>query len=645
MKHKFLFGAMAALMMSACSQDEVTSFRQDGIAYSVVAGKHTRAADSYCNTDLPKSFKIWAKTSDGLYIDGDKIVHEGGGWTDSNGTRYWPENEPLDFFAEVNGDTEFRFNNGSPIFEDFVVKDKVGEQLDLMYAVKKKQDKEDGTVQLNFRHALSQICFKAHNKTKNMRVEIKGVSVGHLANKGTYTFPADDTDENYEYHDDATGSTIPSLNRGSWSTPVESSYTNEYEVTFDKVALEPKGEITNLTCPGEGHKNGFANVLTLLPQTVDPWDPTQKKKDWNGAYFLVDVILSNVVRDDSKDSSNGNLHTGKVAIPVSVNWEEGYRYIYTFVFDEGGSGGWTPNPENPEPVLTTIKYDVTVDDFIPGDSDVDMDVEYTYNCTLNLHDNYGDPEKVGKVKIGSNNTSYPFTLTKDYTPKREGFKFLGWATFKGGEVAYKEDASILINFEESSIDLYAVWEQETKLIEFTLTYHANGDGVENMPDSEVKEAEATCSFIVSKTEPTREGYAFLGWVDSDGEEYEAETEIVLDKTLPSKDLYAVWKATTTYTLIFNDNNPSNSLSVTDLPTKIEVNSSEESHTFTVPNKTPKVGNWVFLGYANEPDATEATYEIGDDVVVNRDESPKTIYVVWGTKGGGGAAGGGTGTDW
>ena len=84
MKHKFLFGAMAALMMSACSQDEVTSFRQDGIAYSVVAGKHTRAADSYCNTDLPKSFKIWAKTSDGLYIDGDKIVHEGGGWTDSN---------------------------------------------------------------------------------------------------------------------------------------------------------------------------------------------------------------------------------------------------------------------------------------------------------------------------------------------------------------------------------------------------------------------------------------------------------------------------------------------------------------------------------------------------------------------------------
>lgn len=56
--HRIL-GAMAALMMTACSQDEVVSVKQDGVDYSVVAGKQTRAADSYCQNDLPQSFKVW----------------------------------------------------------------------------------------------------------------------------------------------------------------------------------------------------------------------------------------------------------------------------------------------------------------------------------------------------------------------------------------------------------------------------------------------------------------------------------------------------------------------------------------------------------------------------------------------------------
>lgn len=78
MKTKYLFGAAAALMMAACSQDELVSVKQDGIAYSVTASKQTRAADSYCNNALPESFKVWARTTDGnLYINGDVIKNEG----------------------------------------------------------------------------------------------------------------------------------------------------------------------------------------------------------------------------------------------------------------------------------------------------------------------------------------------------------------------------------------------------------------------------------------------------------------------------------------------------------------------------------------------------------------------------------------
>ena len=185
-------------MMAACSKDDVVSIQQDGIAYSVSAQTQTRAADSYCNNVLPDYFKVWAKSNDGLYINGDKIVNNSGVWTDIDGTRYWPDDKSLDFYAEVNGDNEFSFNNGVPTFNDFVVKDDVTEQVDLMYSVRKNQTKSVDKVQLNFRHALSQVCFRAKNNMKNMSVVIKGVSVGHLTNGGTFTFPATDTDYNYE---------------------------------------------------------------------------------------------------------------------------------------------------------------------------------------------------------------------------------------------------------------------------------------------------------------------------------------------------------------------------------------------------------------------------------------------------------------
>ena len=369
MRTKYLFG-VALMMMAACSKDEIVSERQDCISYSVTAETQTRAADSYCNNILPESFKVWARTADGsLYINGDVIKNENGAWTDQNGTRYWPDNKALDFYAQVNGDAEFNLNDGTPTFKDFTVNDDVTKQHDLIYSVSAKQTKpEDGKVVLNFRHALSQVCFKARNDMKNMQVEIKGVSVGHLTAKGTFTFPASSTDANYVLHTD-TEDQSKALDTGVWAIPADAAYDKEYSVTPESGSIvlpAASGTVMNLTCPEDGHKNGFAQTLTLLPQKVEAWKPDVKATDntFNGAYFLIDVVLSNVTKNEKGDVVTP-VYTGKTAIPVSVNWEQGRRYIYTFVFDEGGNGGWTPTPEDPKPVLTGIKYDITVDDFIP----------------------------------------------------------------------------------------------------------------------------------------------------------------------------------------------------------------------------------------------------------------------------------------
>lgn len=564
MRTKYLFGAMATLMMTACSQDEMVSVRQDGIAYSVSANTQSRAADSYCRNLLPDYFKVWAKSDDGLlYINGDKIENKAGVWTDENGTRYWPEDNKLDFYAEVNGDEEFSFNDGAPTFNDFTVKNKVTEQVDLMYSVRKGQSKSVDKVMLNFRHALSQVCFKAKNSTKNMRVVIKGVSVGHLTNKGTFLFPKDDTSYNYENHTDNNSGKVE-LNGGQWVIPYNAQYDNRYDVTplGGTVTLAP-GKDANLTCPEDNHKKGFEQVLTLLPQDVDAWDPNNAGKTYDGAYFLLNLVLSNITKDNAGNDVFTTVYTGKAAIPVSVAWEQGYRYIYTFVFDEGGDGGWTPYPDPydpdypdvPQPVLTTIKYDVTVDDFVPVDGDGKDDTNmntgtsgtYKYSTTLKLHSNYGETEEVKTVQLNSNTTPYSYTLASDDTPSRDDADFLGWATSSTATVAkYKEGESVSVNMEKEILDLYAVWQE--KNTEFKLVFNGVRDEAVNVPgELTYSGLEDSHEFIVPGAgSMTCGNYEFKGWADTDKVEtvadivYQAGDKITLTKDSPIKTIYAVW---------------------------------------------------------------------------------------------------------
>ena len=597
MKTKYLFGAAAALMMAACSQDELVSVKQDGIAYGVTASTQTRAADSYCNNRLPESFKVWAKTTDGnLYINGDVIKNVDNVWTDQSGTRYWPEDKTLDFYAHVNGDGVFSFNDGAPTFNGFAVKDDVTEQLDLIYSVEKGQTKPetaDKKVILNFRHALSQVCFRARNNMKTMEVEVKGVSVGHLSNTGTFTFPAESTSQNYTHpsHGDEVDPAAPELNGGVWS--VEETFSKEYTVTpvGGNVILPAvpagAGAVKNLTCPEDNHNNGFAQVLTLLPQQVKAWDPTVKAADFNGAYFLVDVVLRNVVKNDAGEDVKTVVYERQAAIPVTVDWKQGYRYIYTFVFDEGGDGGWTPDPDDPKPVLTSIKYDVTVDDFIPVEEDVKMDTGK----------DGGDTPDVDE-------TTYSLT----YDPNG------GW----------------------------------TKQDYWTGTH--NGD---TTVTARSKEAEYVFrTFTDVKNHPIRPGYTLKGWADdkdATAPDYDFNQGITLTKAAPSKTIYAVWEQeTNNFAIVFDGNGEG----VIGVPVNLSASSTEDSFEFTIPDAVAqgmKYGERVFKGWAEtkktDYSMDDIKFQAGDKVTVTKDSPYKTIYAVWGTPSGAIVAPGAGGEDW
>ena len=389
---KIISGIAVLMLLVSCSKEEVIDVNHDGdeITFDVVTNSATRAADVYCNNNMPKEFYVSA-ISDGMsYIDKDHIAYENESWVNKSGVRYWPETT-VDFYAYYNDNGSYQWSvaEGKAVakFVNFTVNGSVAAQQDLIYAVKTSQSKpgEDAAntpVALNFRHALSQIVFQAKNTNANLYVEISGVDVVNVGNTNTFTFPSVDTDNNIVDHDGTTAD-YPAGADG-WGTWADlTSGDASYAVEFKPVAVKGDNNVVALTTTDDGAKDGEfnANTMLLLPQTTTAWDAESKLGETSGSYFLVNCIIKNV-KDGSGVAGDDDVYLWgaanapkKLAIPVAFNWEQGKKYIYTLVFGEG-NGGYEPDPEDPtpDPVLVPITFTVTVDDFVtPPATEVESD--------------------------------------------------------------------------------------------------------------------------------------------------------------------------------------------------------------------------------------------------------------------------------
>lgn len=389
------------MAMASCSQDETIGINHDGdeITFNVVTNSATRAADVFCNQNLPDGFYVSAISDGKTYIDGDHVTGSKGSWTNQSGTRYWPET-PVDFYAYVNAGTSYKWsvNEGKATakFENFAVNGTVAEQVDLLYAVKTGQKKADGKVNLNFRHALSQIVFQAKNTNANLYVEIAGVSVANVGGTNTFTFPSANTETNIEhnnydtdgdgvYEDGEFGSGIPyGTNWGTWAALTQG--TEQYNVDFPEIAVEGNNTLVALTTANDAGTEYNSNAMLLLPQKTTAWDPETYPRPgatWGntGSYLLVDCAIFNVAGTDyaegddvclwGEQDEEGAWTTKELAIPVAFDWQQGKKYVYTLVFGEG-NGGYNPDPEDPDPedpdpVLVPITFEITVDEFVPVD--------------------------------------------------------------------------------------------------------------------------------------------------------------------------------------------------------------------------------------------------------------------------------------
>lgn len=455
MKTKFLLGAAAlATLLTACSQDEIIDSQKDGIRFGMTTGNTTRALQSYCNNVKPERFNVIATnagTTDRYFTT--EATQSGANWVADG--YFWPEND-LDFTAYVNAGNTFHWDNGQgPKFVDFQPAQDAASQVDLLYAKKLGQNRQ--VVNLNFRHALSQVVFKAvNNSTTGMKVTISEVQINHINGQGTFEFPTVNTDINYENHDDIANGTETLEGQGTWTNLTgDNKYT-----TGDLGAIEVLNTPTDLT--SVNHAKGADRSLILLPQEVEAWKPETKQDA--GAYFKMKVKFE-------KDGKT--IYDNYAYIPVNISWKQGVRYIYTFTFADGNNGGWT-NPTDPDPVLSAISFDVTTDDFVPvegtdvpmnGDNGQAQPEEKTSVITL---DNGADATPATQELTGKTTGENCQIVLPSQAPVREGYDFGGWTD---GNKVYQTGETVTLPAGEN-LTLTAVWNQQK--VQYVLTLHHNG---------------------------------------------------------------------------------------------------------------------------------------------------------------------------
>ena len=261
-----------------------------------------------------------------------------------------------------------------PTVVDFTPEAVVANQMDLLYAVAFDKSRADQTVTLNFRHALSQVEFRAKNTNEKLHVIISGVTVGQVPSTGTFTYPTEESNDQFVDHDQVKTN---GAETGTWALK---DTKTDYSVAISDLPIVKNANNTpvDLTISKDINDNtrDFKKSMLLLPTSsitggngTTAWTPAAGETEYDGSYLAVNCQIYNIEGAEFNPGSDVILHNGWAYIPVSFNWEPGKKYIYTFVFGDG-NGGYN---ENGDPVLAPVSYQIHVDDFdLVSDTDINM---------------------------------------------------------------------------------------------------------------------------------------------------------------------------------------------------------------------------------------------------------------------------------
>ena len=191
---------------------------------------------------------------------------------------------------------------------------------------------------------------------------------------------------------------------------------------------------------------------------------------------------------------------------------------------------------------TSGDEEVTGSDTVTSAMDIIANFEpNNYNVVFHKNDG-GETEETAQQQMTYDQTT---ALTKNAFDW-PGYRFVGWATSRDGEVMYEDEEQVSnLTATTDNVDLYAVWE----LRKFTVVIDP-GNGESSTTFNDIGYGTSLSEILPS---PTKTGYHFVGWTDQDSHEITGEDKVVSAMTITGH------FDANTYTVAFNPNTGSGSM--------------------------------------------------------------------------------------
>ena len=383
MKYRKLFYRLAllgaSLSFTGCADEDITGgISDDGnsISYGVsLIGNHTRAlgltSTNYID-NLPNMqvFAYYHPNASGFgatpgtqYVGADgsgiTVTNNDGVWKeDAANTAYWPaETAPLNFQAIAPAsDGSFTVTNSvsdnlAHMVANVTVPTANADQKDILMANEDgvTQSTHGRSVQLDFKHVLSQVRFKVQTASKQLSGDIEAISLCNIKSTGSV---------GYHAADDVTDG------ENAWKKVVLGTTVSDDAVASYAIGMGDGSFGTAQFGAGNAKDMTAADgSLLMLPQTTEKWATV----DGSAVTVAAADAAKNTYIKISCKIKNGNTYLvgsdesfGEVYIPFAASWTMGKKYVYTINIGTG-TGGFDVNGK---PLIQPISYSVDVDEWI-----------------------------------------------------------------------------------------------------------------------------------------------------------------------------------------------------------------------------------------------------------------------------------------
>lgn len=374
---KILAVAAVATVFASCSNEEelanVGKSESNAIRFAGISGlSDTRATPIDTHNLTSTNFDVMAfmSSDNALFMGGKhvtgasdhgvKIVYKTSAWDydDPDKVAYWPTSGDVDFYAVSPAMTDDLFHHGFAYDMTSAAKtityataDEYNSTVtnhDVMYAVTKGRNKVNNgatAVQMNFKHILSQVVFKAKTASSILEVDVKSVKIHNFVHSGTFTLPADE----------------PAMS--NWSTSTDEA------VSIATVKLNAANVKTNRTVAVD--LSDMASPLMMIPQKLTKWSTysagaaVSKLEADNKKECYLEISMKLKQNDSYLIGSAAAYTTVYVPFDNATGWEPGKRYIYTLIF----GGGYD---DQGEPILSPIKFEAATADWANASAGADV---------------------------------------------------------------------------------------------------------------------------------------------------------------------------------------------------------------------------------------------------------------------------------